>query len=82
MESSSYISTNSKIIIYFKIVNKNYRFEIILNNFYKEYMKNIDVFKIENTPFEKCRFVKHLVQREIQRKQQVFLSGRARQGGA
>ena len=53
MESSSYISTNSKIIIYFKIVNKNYRFEIILNNFYKEYMKNIDVFKIENTPFEK-----------------------------
>ena len=31
---------------------------------------------------EGCRFVKHLVQREIQRKQQVFLSGRARQGGA
>ena len=53
MESFSYISTNSKIIIYFKIVNKNYRFEIILNNFYKEYVKNIDVFKIENTPFEK-----------------------------
>ena len=29
-----------------------------------------------------CRFVKHLVQREIQRKQQVFLSERARQEGA
>ena len=29
-----------------------------------------------------CRFVKHLVQREIQRKQQVFLSDRARQEGA
>ena len=53
MELSSYIFTNSKITIYFKIVNKNYRFGIILNNFYKEYVKNIDVFKIENTPFEK-----------------------------
>ena len=30
----------------------------------------------------RCRFVKHLVQREIQRKQQVFLSERARQEGA
>ena len=29
-----------------------------------------------------CRFVRHLVQREIQRKQQVFLSERARQEGA
>ena len=35
MELSSYIFTNSKITIYFKIVNKNYRFEIILNNFIK-----------------------------------------------
>lgn len=32
--------------------------------------------------FQACRFVKHLVQREIQRKQQVFLSERARQEGA
>ena len=29
-----------------------------------------------------CRFVKHLVQREIQRKQQVFLSERASREGA
>lgn len=32
--------------------------------------------------YGECRFVKHLVQREIQRKQQVFLSGRASREGA
>ena len=41
-----------------------------------------DVTKeLRKSEFE-CRFVKHLVQREIQRKQQVFLSERARQEGA
>ena len=35
-----------------------------------------------NFNLEDCRFVKHLVQRENQRKQQVFLSGRASREGA
>ena len=36
----------------------------------------------EITLCAECRFVKHLVQREIPRKQQVFHSERARQEGA
>ena len=52
-DNSFFLSVVPVMAQFIKIVNKNYRFEIILNNFYKEYVKNIDVFKIENTPFEK-----------------------------
>ena len=41
--------------------------------------RNGDTIMARITP---CRFVKHFVQREIQRRRQVFLWGRARPRGA
>lgn len=49
---------------------------------YSRFRKWIDNSILDNIFRVLCRFVKHLVQREIQRKQQVFLSERARQEGA